>query len=389
MPVGLPRRPPHHLGAAAAGQVHVEEHHLGLVRDDRGDGLVDVGGLGDDVDRGAELGAYAGAEHGVVVDDHDAAGHGASLGRGARVGSESRTSVPSPGTLRTEALPPWRSIRPTMLLRTPCRSSATAAGSKPDAAVADEHLDAVGGGLGVDVDGAGAGVLRGVGDRLAGREHQGPVLVQDRGVAHADDLDGDAVRVLDLGRDGAQGGGERGRAPPRRMSNSHERRSRSWARASRVTAAGSPAERWIRARVCSTESCRWAATSARSSERTRASRSSLRSEDSRKSHGPTMKPSPRMPKAAARPTLRATRRGSPSAARTARSPRSAASARPRCAARPASRPRRRSRAAGSIRRDGSIQRCALRLVGLPPQHRDARTRQQQRAEGRGSGRWPG
>ena len=39
--------PAHHLGAATAGQVHVEQHHLGLVPDHGRDGLVDVGGLGD------------------------------------------------------------------------------------------------------------------------------------------------------------------------------------------------------------------------------------------------------------------------------------------------------------------------------------------------------
>ena len=67
------RNPPHHLGATTAGQVYVEQHHLRLVLEYGGHGLVDVGRLGDDVDRGAELGADAGAEHGVVVDDHDGA----------------------------------------------------------------------------------------------------------------------------------------------------------------------------------------------------------------------------------------------------------------------------------------------------------------------------
>ena len=62
---------------------------------------------------------------------------------------------------------------------------------------------------------------------------------------------------------------------------SQARRSRSWARASRATVGPSWADFWIRARVCSTESCRCAATSARSCERTRSSRSALRSEASR------------------------------------------------------------------------------------------------------------
>ena len=66
-------QPTHHLGATAAGEVHVEQHHLRLVLEHGLHGLVDVGRLGDDVDGGAELGPDAGAEHGVVVDDHDGA----------------------------------------------------------------------------------------------------------------------------------------------------------------------------------------------------------------------------------------------------------------------------------------------------------------------------
>ena len=133
----------------------------------------------------------------------------------------------------------------------------------------------------------------------------GPVLVGDRRVTDADHLDRDAVGVLHLGSHRAQRSSQRRRAfalgveepgPEVALLRAGQPGDR----------AGSPAERWIRARVWSTESCRWAATSARSSERTRASRSSLRSEESRSSHGPTMNPRPTMPKAAARPTLSAT-----------------------------------------------------------------------------------
>ena len=128
----------------------------------------------------------------------------------------------------------------------------------------------------------------------------------DRSVADAHHLDRDAVRVLDLGGQRSQRSWQASRRAAPRSSNSQDRRSRSWARASPPTVAGSPAVRWISARVWSTESCRWAATSARSSERTRASRSSLRSGDSRSSHGPTMSPSPTMPKARPAATLSAT-----------------------------------------------------------------------------------
>ena len=63
------------------------------------------------LDTVADLGLDAGAEHGVVVDDHDGARtHGVPLGRWAELavwsGRDSRTSVPSPGVLRTDASPP-------------------------------------------------------------------------------------------------------------------------------------------------------------------------------------------------------------------------------------------------------------------------------------------
>ena len=80
---------------------------------------------------------------------------------------------------------------------------------------------------------------------------------------------------------------------------SHERRSRSWARARRATVAASPGFFWIRARVCSTESWRWAATSARSWVRTRSDRSAVRSVASRKTQGPTTIAMPTTPSAAA------------------------------------------------------------------------------------------
>ena len=54
--------------------MHVEQHDLGAVRRDRGDGLVDVGRLGQHLDPaltgGGQLGAHPGTEHRVVVDDH-------------------------------------------------------------------------------------------------------------------------------------------------------------------------------------------------------------------------------------------------------------------------------------------------------------------------------
>ena len=86
---------------------------------------------------------------------------------------------------------------------------------------------------------------------------------------------------------------------------SQDRRSRSWARARRATVAESPELFWIRASVWSTESCRCAATSARSWVRIRSARSALRSEDSRKIHGPTTNSSPITPRPPARTASRA------------------------------------------------------------------------------------
>ena len=61
-----------HRDAAAAGQVDVEQHHVRLRGQDHLDRARGVGGLADDGHRAAELGADAGAEHRVVVDEHDA-----------------------------------------------------------------------------------------------------------------------------------------------------------------------------------------------------------------------------------------------------------------------------------------------------------------------------
>src|SRR5262249_9211080 len=122
----------HHLRATAAGQVHVEEYDVRVQVGDRGDRLVDVRGLADDVDRGAELGADAGPEHRVVVDDQDLDGAGLAHWSFSCRGSFSRTSVPVSGVERISAVPPWRDIRSRMLLRTPCRSAGMVWGSKPE-----------------------------------------------------------------------------------------------------------------------------------------------------------------------------------------------------------------------------------------------------------------
>ena len=76
--------------------------------------------------------------------------------------------------------------------------------------------------------------------------------------------------------------------PAGRVLFSHARSSRSWRRASAATSRGSSARFCTSASVCSTESCRCAATSARSCERIRAARSAVSPRTSRSHHGARM-----------------------------------------------------------------------------------------------------
>ena len=57
---------------AAVGHVDVDEHDVGSALGDQLDGGAHLVGLADDLDRVAELGAHAGAEEMVVVDQEDA-----------------------------------------------------------------------------------------------------------------------------------------------------------------------------------------------------------------------------------------------------------------------------------------------------------------------------
>ena len=210
-----------------------------------------------------------------------------------RRGTRSSTSVPRPGAVVMATRPPWR------VDAAPDRvGDAVAVGGhggevEPRAAVAD-----------VDGDLAGRRPRRRptprstpaclaaltVASRAAGTQGGGRVV--DGAVAHHDHVDGDRVVGLDV----AGHGGERGRpsvGPAGRPARPGRRRATPAARAPGggpgcTTSCGRcwAAPRWMRASVCSTESCRWAATSARSSERMRSRRSRSRSPSRRRSHGP-------------------------------------------------------------------------------------------------------
>ena len=80
----------------------VKQHDVGLRARDHGDGLVDIACLTDDVDVSGELVSDAGAEHRVVVDEHDPAAHD-PLPAARR--SVRTTSVPSSRTLWIAASP--------------------------------------------------------------------------------------------------------------------------------------------------------------------------------------------------------------------------------------------------------------------------------------------
>ena len=186
--------------AAAVGHVDVEQDDVGALRGDERDGLLDARGLAHELDVALELGAHAGAEEPVVVDDGDA--------RHAAPGSVSSTSVPAPGAEWIAARPPWRAMRPTIDSRTPRRSSGTRGRVEARAAVAHEDLQRVVGRLGVDVDGRAAAELRRVDHRLARGGHERLAAPVERAVADDHDLDRHAVRALDLAGHRLERGGE-------------------------------------------------------------------------------------------------------------------------------------------------------------------------------------
>ena len=95
------------------------------------------------------------------------------------------------------AAPPWRRIRPRMLSRTPEPVVADLAHLEPRAVVAHERLDARRTDLDVDRH-RGRTVAYRVEQRLARRLDQRLAAVVHRPVAGHDDLDRDAVLVLDL-----------------------------------------------------------------------------------------------------------------------------------------------------------------------------------------------
>src|SRR6185436_8130277 len=304
-----------HRLAAAVREVDVQQHDIRVELLDQRDRLLDARGLPDEVDGVAELGAHAGPEEAVVVDQDDAAPHDAPRG------SVSSTSVPSPGAVVTSAVPPTRAMRPSIDSATPRRSCATAARSNPEPrsrtytatrpssvsanteiSSAPENLAAF----------AIASRAASTTARTSSSSVTSPVVARSiRTPCRSSTSAAEAVS--------AETSVSSPVAAPWPYSQS--RSSRSWRRASDATRFGSSACFWISASDCRTESCTRAATSSRSSVLIRAVRSASRSTPSCHNQGPPTRrrAAPTAPGASSPPEVppRRSRIAAPSATRTA------------------------------------------------------------------------
>ena len=286
------------VGAAAVGQVHVEQHDVGRERAHLGHGVGDVRGLPHELHVAFELGAHAGAEQLVVVDEQDP-DHNLSS-----------TSVPSPGVLWTAALPPWRAMRPTIDSAMPRRSGGTSSGveargrgraRRPRPRRPSPRRRPRPEWAGRDV----AGVLGGVDHRLACRGDERLRALVEVAVAHGDDLDRDAVRALDLARrrPRARRAAAASRPPPR------GRRARRAARAPASGRARRPRAGPPRASARARASAGPSRAGARRPPRAPASgcaaeRSAVSDRTSRRSHGPRITASARATTSATSSTSR-------------------------------------------------------------------------------------
>src|SRR6185436_14445398 len=273
-----------HLHAAAVRHVHVEQHDVGVLALDGVERVLHAARLAGDLEQRLQLRAHARAKELVVVDDEDP-------GLAHERSNTSSTSVPWPVPLVTRARPPWRSMRPTIDSRTPLRSAGTASGSKPgprsrtNTCVRESLLSAYTS-TGEPPPNLAAFVIASraaaTTASCAASRSRSPTTTTSTGTPCCSSTSAAAAssapaRVPDF--------------PGAGRSDSHARSSRSWRRARAATSAGSPARRCIIASVWSTESCRCAATSARSCERIRAARSSVSERTSRTIHGAKITPS--------------------------------------------------------------------------------------------------
>ena len=291
-----------HLHAAAVRHVHVEQHHIrALLARSRRPPPRRSPASPTTATSLAELGAHARAEQVVIVDDHHA-GRSPAARRRVRVASSrgapapctSSTSVPSPGGCAPLA-------RAAVALHAPDDRVAHAApvgGDRvrveADAAVAHEHLAR--GRARPPRTGRRARCRR------TSRRSSSPRAPPARSPRAPPSSGPSPTVTTSIGTPCSSSTSAAARSsaaatlspcPGSGRSSSQRRSSRSWRRARPATSRGSPARFWISASVCSTESCRWAATSARSCSRMRAARSNDRLRPSRTNHGASSRPSDR------------------------------------------------------------------------------------------------
>ena len=116
-------------------------------------------------------------------------------------GRLSSTSVPSPGTERMTAVPPWRCILPRIDSAMPLRSSATASVSNP-APRSRTNMDTLLGSASTKIETELCSrPFRRVHRRLSARGQELPQLVVEGGVADSHGVDGYPVGGFDLALD--------------------------------------------------------------------------------------------------------------------------------------------------------------------------------------------
>ena len=231
----------------------------------------------DHVELVAELGAHAREEQLMVVDEEDP-GQCSCAPPPSSAAATSRPPFPRRGRSGPRRCPPARARRSTIEPAIPRAVGGDGRGIEPAPAVADEDRHPVG--LDLEVHATTAPRPSGVprSDRLARR--RAAAVACRRPGSRARGPPRPEHRARSRSRPRSPRGRRRATSPAVvRVRNvaveQPARSSRSCMRARRTTSRGSSARRCTSARVCSTESCRCAATSARSSDRMRSRRSEM------------------------------------------------------------------------------------------------------------------
>src|SRR5215217_253190 len=187
-------------------------------------------------------------------------------------------------------VPPWRRMRPRIESAMPRRSVGTASGSKPLPSSRTNPVSSSGS-TSTYTETSGAPECRAALKAASWQASTRARPASSRGASPTTTMSTGTLWRCSTREAIASTAGRRRPSCGTGARYSQARSSRSWRRA-RPTTSGEASVRWIRARVCSTESCRWAAISARASERMRPRRSSASWLASRVAQGPKIRPSP-------------------------------------------------------------------------------------------------